>query len=76
MSCRYAVGNDRCQYESYTHSIHVFINVFPKLSELSLCVFEPQYGNRNGYTDDSGISSTYSSQNVNVNVRLACTLAA
>ena len=20
MSCRYAVGNDRCQYESYTHS--------------------------------------------------------
>ena len=23
MSCRYAVGNDRCQYESYTHSISV-----------------------------------------------------
>ena len=21
MSCRYAVGNDRCQYESYTQSI-------------------------------------------------------
>ena len=21
MSCRYAVGNDRCQYQSYTHSI-------------------------------------------------------
>ena len=21
MSCRYAVGDDRCQYESYTHSI-------------------------------------------------------
>ena len=22
MSCRYAVGNDRCQYESYTQSIY------------------------------------------------------
>ena len=24
MSCRYAVGNDRCQYESYTQAILSF----------------------------------------------------
>ena len=24
MSCRYAVGNDRCQYESYTHTYRVY----------------------------------------------------